>query len=114
MSTVDVGTAAESRAALHLERLGYRIVHRNYRIRGGEIDLIALDRATLCFIEVRSRADTFHGRAEETITPAKQRRLILAAQHYLAGHPHSGPCRFDVIAINGPGLTLIPDAFRLG
>lgn len=107
------GAAQEARAADHLERLGWVILARNFTIRGGEIDLVARDGDTLCFVEVRSRASTSFGAAEETIRSTKQRRIALAARHYLAKASWSGRCRFDVVAINGDELRLIRDAFRL-
>ena len=107
------GEAAELRAIAHLQAQGYRIVRRNYRVRGGEVDVIARDGVTLCFVEVRSRATTRYGRAEETVSAAKQRRVILAARHWLAGHPFDGPCRFDVVSLHGEDeITLFRDAFR--
>ena|SRR5688572_22470120 len=114
MTTKQVGDAAEGRAIAHLQAQGYRILRRNYRVRGGEVDTIAADGATLCFVEVRSRRSTAFGRAEETVSAAKQRRIILAARHWLAGHPHAGPCRFDVVSMHGAEeLLLLKDAFRV-
>jgi putative endonuclease len=108
-----VGAAHEARAADHLERIGYEIVARNFTIRGGEIDLVARDGDTLCFVEVRARASTSFGAAEETVRATKQKRIALAARHYLAKKSWNGRCRFDVVAINGDDLRLIRDAFRL-
>jgi putative endonuclease len=109
------GFAGEDRAAHHHERLGFAILHRNYAVRAGEIDLVArAPDGTLCFVEVRARASDDYGTPAETITPRKQRRIIAAARHYLAtkvrGEP---PCRFDVIEIEGTVLRYLPDAFRL-
>jgi putative endonuclease len=110
------GTRYEALAARHLERLGYRLVDRNYTIRSGEIDLVArAPDGTLCFVEVRARADASFGTPAETISAEKRRRIVTAARHYLAtkvrGEP---PCRFDVVAITGEHVEHIPDAFRLG
>jgi putative endonuclease len=118
MTTKQTGDAAEVRAIAHLQANGYRILRRNYKVRGGEVDVIAQDGPTLCFVEVRSRRSTTFGRAEETVSPAKQRRIILAARHWLAGHPTKGACRFDVVSLNGDGaggeeVTLFRDAFRV-
>jgi putative endonuclease len=114
VTTKQSGDAAELRAIAHLQSEGYRILRRNYRIRGGEVDIIARDGSALCFVEVRSRATTRFGRAEETVSAAKQRRIILAARHWLVGHPHAGPCRFDVVSLHGEGeLQLFRDAFRV-
>jgi putative endonuclease len=110
----DRGQSGEAIAALHLERLGYRILGRNYRIQRGEIDLVALDSdgSTLCFVEVRARKDDRFGRPEETVGRIKRSRLVRAAGCWLAGHPHEGACRFDVVGICGDRVTLIRDAFR--
>jgi putative endonuclease len=116
-----VGDAAETRALKHLERHGLRLVARNYRLAGGprmrgaEIDLIVADRdGTLVFVEVRARADQRAGGAAASVTPAKQRRIVRAAQHYLMRLPQWPPCRFDVIAIDGDHLEWIRAAFDAG
>jgi putative endonuclease len=110
------GFAAEDRAARHLERLGFRLLHRNYSVRAGEIDLVACaPDGTLCFVEVRARAGAAFGTPAETVTGKKQRRIVAAARHYLATRV-AGPepvCRFDVVEIEGDELRLIIDAFRL-
>jgi putative endonuclease len=119
MHTREVGARAEALAARFLEASGYRIVHRNYLIKAGEIDLVAhAPDGTLCFVEVRLRADAGFGAPQETVGAEKQRRVIAAARHYLAtrvrGEP---PCRFDVIAITAKddkaSVEHIADAFRL-
>jgi uncharacterized protein (TIGR00252 family) len=78
------GAAAEAIAANFLAAHGLLIVQRNYRCRGGKIDLIARDGATLVFAEVRLRRNRGFGTAAESITAAKRRRSRLAAKHYLA------------------------------
>lgn len=76
------------------------------------MDLILRDRdGTLVFVEVRVRADASHGGAAASVTPAKQRKLIYAAQHYLLRHASPPPCRFDVVAIEGETLTWLKAAF---
>ncbi len=69
---------------------------------------------TLVFVEVRARADAAHGGAAASVTPAKQRRLVYAAQHYLMRHASPPPCRFDVVALDGADLTWLQAAFDLG
>ena len=69
------GAAAEALAAEFLQARGLTIVARNYRCRGGEIDLIASDGETLIFVEVRLRSDAAFGGAAESITTAKKKRL---------------------------------------
>ena len=103
------GRQGEEIAAAFLSGKGYRILERNWRCSGGELDLIAADRETLVFVEVRSRSGSRFGLAEESITPAKQARLIDLAQTYLQARAEPTPrWRIDVIAVQmGRGLPQI-------
>jgi putative endonuclease len=94
------GAAAEALAARYLATRGLTIVQRNYRCRGGEIDLIARDGEVLVFVEVRLRRNRAFGTAAESITAAKRRRLRLAARHYLARLGREPPCRFDAVLLD--------------
>ncbi|HZI84493.1 MAG TPA: YraN family protein [Casimicrobiaceae bacterium] len=94
------GAAAEALAERFLAARGLAIVGRNYRCRGGEIDIIARDGRTVVFVEVRLRRNHEFGGAAESITAAKRRRLRLAAEHYLARLPSEPPCRFDAILLD--------------
>jgi len=110
------GAAAEAIAAAYLTRQGLRVLERNWRMRGGEIDLICSDGEMLVFVEVRLRTRADYGGAAASITVAKQRRLILAARHYLSGRPEA-PCRFDAVLldrVHQAGLVWIKDAFTAG
>lgn len=96
------GEGAERIAEDHLVRNGLTILERNYRSREGEIDLIAEDRGTIVFVEVRLREERSphrFGGAAASITPAKQRRIVMAAQHYLSTRRELPPCRFDVVLL---------------
>lgn len=104
------GSEAEEQAALHLMRHGLKILARNYRCRGGEIDLVCQDGATLVFVEVRLRSNRNFGGAAGSITLAKQRRITLAANHYLAGKTLPA-CRFDAVLLDGTGIDWIRNAF---
>jgi len=116
-STVARGQAYENAAELYLLKQGLKKIARNYRCRGGEIDLIMQDRDTLAFIEVRYRASGSLVSPLETITPTKQRRIVRTAMVFLQAHAEfaSRPCRFDAIAIEGKQDALridwIKDAF---
>ena len=101
------GAAAEALAARFLESQGLNVVARNYRCRGGKIDLIARDGPTLVFVEVRLRSGTAFGGAAESITAAKRRRLALAAKHYLGRSKTEPPCRFDAILLDALALERI-------
>ena len=109
-TTTARGREAEARAARYLESCGQRIVDRNFRVRGGEIDLICRDGAVLVFVEVRQRSRSDFGGAGASITASKRRRLILAARHYLAGKPDCD-CRFDCVLLDGERLEWIKNAF---
>lgn len=99
------GDAAERLAATYLARQGLRVLERNWRMRGGEIDLVCADGGTLVFVEVRLRTRADYGGAGASITIAKQRRLILAARHYLMAHGTDIPCRFDAVLLDGLAET---------
>jgi putative endonuclease len=94
------GAAAEGLAARFLASQGLAIVSRNYRCRGGEIDIVARDGSTLVFVEVRMRSNRSFGGPAESITFVKRRRLRLAAQHYLARLRREPPCRFDAVLLD--------------
>ena len=107
-----VGALAEDAAWNYLQRQGLQLVQRNYRVRGGEIDIIAHDaRGVLVFVEVRARASTTFGGAAASVDARKRARILLAARHYLMRLPAEVACRFDVIAIEGGQLHWIRDAF---
>lgn len=108
-----LGQAGEDAALRHLEQLGLSLVTRNFRCKGGEIDLIMHDKNALVFIEVRKRADARHGGAAASVTSAKQRRLIIAAQIYLQRYKMPPACRFDVVAIDGDQLNWIKNAIDM-
>lgn len=108
-----IGMAAEELAARHLLANGLRIIERNFRVRGGEIDLIARDGKNLVFVEVRLRSRNDFGGAGASITLQKQQRIILAARHYLQTHGEQA-CRFDCIlleALDVKALEWIKGAF---
>lgn len=105
------GKTAEDAAANYLTGQGLRLVERNWRCKGGEIDLIMRDGAVLVFVEVRARGTARFGGAAASITAAKQARLIHAARLYLASSPMPPPCRFDALLFDGERLSWLKDAF---
>jgi putative endonuclease len=110
------GDAAEAIAANFLARHGVKVMAQNFRCRFGEIDLIARDGDTLVFVEVRMRQSSQFGGAGASITVAKQRRIALAAEHYLSQLKHVPACRFDAILLNKldiDNVEWIKDAFSL-
>lgn len=115
------GQLAEDAALDYLQQRQLKLIERNFRCKSGEIDLIMSDNtggvnhppelATLVFVEVRQRANQRHGGAAASVTAGKQRRLILAAQHFLQRYRQPPACRFDVVAIDGDVTEWIKNAF---
>jgi putative endonuclease len=103
------GRSAERDAARWLERQGFELIAVNASTKAGEIDLVARERDVLCFVEVKARSSDSHGPALAAVGPAKRRRLARAAALWLARHPHDGPCRFDVLALDGAPSTARAD-----
>ncbi|SDX76617.1 putative endonuclease [Allochromatium warmingii] len=109
-----IGAAKERLAEAFLIERGLTPLARNYRCRGGEIDLVMRDAQTLVFVEVRYRRSAQFGTAAATVDARKQQRLIQAAQQYLQQHPTALACRFDVVAIDGQDrIEWIRQAFML-
>jgi putative endonuclease len=104
--TTELGRRAEALALAHLQDAGLQLLVRNYRCRGGEIDIVMLDAepSVLVLVEVRSRSRADYGGAASTIGYAKQRRLELAARHLLLTRRELRRlrARFDVVAIDAP------------
>ena len=107
------GQAWEQFALKHLCRQGLQLVERNFSCKCGEIDLIMRDGAALVFVEVRQRQGRAHGGAAASITPAKIRRIVGAAQTYLQRFAQMPPCRIDVVAIDGEQLDWLRDAIQV-
>ena len=102
------GADAEARAAAYLTALGREIVARNYRIPGGEIDLITREPGgTLVFTEVRQRRTARYGGAAQSVTPRKLELMHRAALSYLTRECGRDdlPCRLEVLTIDGPADT---------
>ncbi|HEY6394868.1 MAG TPA: YraN family protein [Candidatus Binataceae bacterium] len=111
-----LGRKGEKIAERHLKRRGYRIIARNYRVAGGEIDLVAMDGDTLVFVEVKTRHGRGAGMPEEAVDARKQNRMRRAAEFFaLQYRAGERAMRFDVVAIIADGrkhqLELLKDAF---
>jgi len=104
------GQLGEDAALRYLEQQGLSLVTRNFRCKGGEIDLVMQTNDALIFVEVRKRADTRHGGAAASVTSAKQRRLIIAAHIFLQRYKMPPACRFDVVAIDDGKMNWIKNA----
>jgi putative endonuclease len=116
---MDAGAAAEDAALAYLQEHGLKLIARNHRCKGGELDLVMLHGNTLALIEVRFRSSDDYGGAAASVTWFKQRRIILAARHLLATHRHLRryPARFDVVAVtrgvHGRQIEWIKAAFTM-
>ncbi len=113
------GAAVEAAARVHLEQAGLRWLAGNVRYRGGELDLVMLDPGaanSVVFVEVRYRRSAAFGGGLASVDAGKRRRLVHAAQLFLAGNARlaQAPCRFDVVEASGepPRLHWLRDAFR--
>lgn len=112
MEKHEAGAAGEKAAADFLIGKGYDILERNYRIRQGEIDLVARDAGAIVFVEVKMRTGAFM-LPREAVDERKQSRLKFAANHYLARTGQGDSfCRFDVIEVTPGGITHIENAFE--
>jgi putative endonuclease len=114
----ELGRQGEQEAYRFLRRQGYQVVARNFRSRRGEVDLIGWDRDILCFVEVKTRIDTGHGRPEEAVTQFKQGQILNASLDYLhQANLHGVNTRYDIVAVEvgrhkAPVCRLIKQAWR--
>lgn len=113
----DLGKAGEEVALKYLKRKKFKIIKKGFRLYKGEIDVIAYDRKTLVFIEVKTRRSRSFGLPEESVTTAKQRKIKKIAQGFMAfNNLENVECRFDVISLilkknDGYSICHFKDAF---
>jgi len=110
------GRKGEEEACAFLVARGFRVLEKNYMIRGGEIDIIARADDTIVFLEVKRRSSLRKGRPAESVTPTKQQKIVTAAMHYLKKKGwYDLRVRFDVVEIvkmdGGTEIRLIENAF---
>jgi len=113
-----VGRSGEDLAVEHLQSLGYKIIARNFRTPQAEIDIIARHRGVLVFVEVKARRSLGFGHPKWAVTPAKQRKISMAALTYLKKQrAMNSRARFDVVTIqnvdDAPCIEVIANAFEL-
>ena len=113
-----IGKKGESIAVRHLKKQGYRIVEQNYRSKVGEIDIIAREKQSLVFVEVKTRSSGSFGSPKWAITPKKQKAISMAALYYLKmTNQNDVDARFDVVSILLQGedtqIELVRNAFDL-
>ena len=116
MTKVTFGKYGEDLACHYLQKQGYKILERNFRIRGGEIDIVAIDGQTLVYVEVKARTSYQFGLPEESITPFKIKFLQRAAKFYRNNRRNLPELeRIDVVAVDlidsqNPQFRLIKNA----
>jgi putative endonuclease len=108
-----LGRRGERAAEKHLRRIGYRIVARNFRAVGAEIDLVAMDGGILVFVEVKTRRNRAAGAPEEAVDERKQKRLRRAAEVFATRYrAEDTEMRFDVVAVDASGRRLEIELLR--
>jgi putative endonuclease len=120
----ELGARGEELAVRYLKNRGYRILERNYRIKFGEIDIIAEQGGDLVFVEVKTRSDNLFGSPFDSVTVPKQMQLSKVALEYIGKRGwHNRPARFDVVGVQlkaanaarslGAKVELMQNAFDL-
>ena len=114
----EFGQKSEALAARFLKKQKYKILKQNYRTKLGEIDVIAKDKDTIVFVEVKARKSGLYGNPKWSVTPRKQRKISMVALYYLKTTNQSdAKARFDVVAISSisdtPQIEIIKNAFEL-
>ncbi len=110
-SRVALGQWGESRVARHYELAGYEVLDRNWRVRGGELDLVLGRGDEIVFCEVKTRSSDRFGAGVEAVGPRKQRFLRRTAVSWLDAHDRRGRLRFDVAAVTGRRIDVVEAAF---
>jgi putative endonuclease len=105
------GRDGEQRAAVFLEAEGYRVVRKNLRLPGGEIDLVCRDGDTIVFVEVKSRTTARFGKALSAVDSRKRATIRRLAADYVQIVAPNAQIRFDVVAVDGDRMTLHRNAF---
>lgn len=107
-----VGVNAEKKAVEYLKKQHYKIIETNYSCKIGEIDIVAYDKKTLVFVEVKYRDTAYFGLPREAVNSYKQHKIRLVASSYINSKAlHDKECRFDVVDILGNEITLIKNCF---
>jgi len=109
--TTEIGNNHETLAAEFLKKLGYKITDKNFKVKAGEIDIIALDKKVLVFIEVKFRKNNKYGNPYEFVTVQKQQKITKAALLYIKKNNIKADFRFDVVSICGNEIEHIKNAF---
>lgn len=109
-----LGGIGEKLAIKELKKLGYKILEKNFKTKIGEIDIIALDKQTLVFAEVKTRSSDEFGSPSQAVNIKKQKKYFLVATEYLKLKKLFGSeCRFDVVEVLNGKINVIKDAFSM-
>jgi TIGR00252 family protein len=113
MNKRELGSCYEKWATSYLIHKGYQIIENNFRCRFGEIDIIAKDKATLVFVEVKYRKNDNYGTALEAVSLKKQKNIRRVSEYYIMSKKLSIELdiRYDIVAILGDEVTLLENAF---
>ena len=112
MNTKSLGNEGESRVCDYITGLGMKVLDRNFRFGKEEIDIIALDKDTYVFIEVKTRSGRLHGSPFDAVTPFKQKAIVRAAVGYIkTKNLFNKSIRFDVAGVEFDSIKYIKNAF---
>jgi len=103
MNTKSIGDLGEAAAVKLLKRKGFKILETNYFMSFGEIDIIAKNKKTLVFVEVKTRKSDEFGKPGDAVGRSKQKRIIMVANHYISTFEEDLDVRFDVIEVTADG-----------
>ncbi len=108
------GLKGETLACKKLKKMGYKIIERNYKCKLGELDIIAMHKGVLVFVEVKSRTSLLFGRPCLAVDEYKQQKLIKLAQYYInTTEQYNILCRFDVVEVLDDSVNVIQNAFTM-
>lgn len=110
-----IGSEKEKLTCRYLEKKGYNIVTTNYWCRYAEIDIVAKEADVLIFVEVKYRENAYYGESMRAVSQNKIRKISQCAAYYIFNEqiPLDTPMRFDVVAIDGNGVTHLENAFEV-
>lgn len=109
----DLGDFGETAAANYLQKKGYKILSRNYCVKGGEIDIIAIKKSVISFIEVKTRSSELFGLPAEAVNRNIIKHMLTAAERYLTEHPSDNEISFDVIEVYARFDDETPVVFKI-
>lgn len=113
MNRVEIGKNYEERAAVFLEKQGFRILDRNFRCRQGEVDIVGIHENCLVFVEVKYRKNSRAGMPEEAVGAEKQSKICRTSDYFRMGHSQYGnlQVRYDVVAVLSDEIRWYRNAF---